>query len=108
MLYVDEEDFVTYNGLPVLGQKACASRGASRDVGMIVGTQRGIGIPRIIITQSTLAYTFGIPDADDRKMVARRIGFPDHRIGALQQYEFLAGSMGERTCGDRSESQHSM
>lgn len=56
---------------PKKGLLNLATRGRDRNISVFYGTQRPLGIPKIVYTESQHIYKFHLADEDDRKAVKK-------------------------------------
>ena len=84
---IDEITQVTNSTYPKMGLLNLATRGRDRHVSAFYGSQRPVGIPKIIYTESQNFYKFFLADLDDRKAMAKST-HPYMLAQAWDQYSF--------------------
>lgn len=68
---IDEITQLGNGTYPKMGLLNLATRGRDRNVSAFYGTQRPVGVPKIIYTESQHFYKFYLADLDDRKAIAK-------------------------------------
>ncbi len=97
--YIDEVTQLGNSTNPKMGFLNMITRGRSRDVTVLMGTQRPVGVPRIVFTETQYFYKFYLADMQDRKRVAEfthpvmiyqpksKYGFLFYKVGDRKVYE---------------------
>lgn len=97
--YIDEVSQLGNSTKPRMGFLNLLTRGRSKDVTVLMGTQRPVGVPRIVFTETQYFYRFYLADVQDRKRVTEfthpaminqpksRYGFLFYRAGDRKVYE---------------------
>jgi len=67
---VDELTLLAPSPDPPLGYLSCVTRGRTRDITLLVGTQRPRRVPLITFSEATWVFCFGLSDQRDRYRVA--------------------------------------
>ena len=68
---IDEVTQVTNGTYPKMGLLNLATRGRDKNVSAFYGSQRPVGVPKIIYTETQNFYKFYLADEDDRKRMAK-------------------------------------
>lgn len=98
LVYCDEVYGATEHGLTI-GHNRVLTRGRSRNVAIINGSQRPHLIPRNILTEAKNWYVFYLGDILDRVAVENFSGISREQIAALKPREFLFRRQGELVKG---------
>lgn len=98
LVYCDEVYGATEYGLTI-GHNRVLTRGRSRNVASINGSQRPHLIPRNILTEAKNWYVFFLGDLLDRVAVENFSGIPRDKIASLKPREFLFFRQGEPVRG---------
>jgi hypothetical protein len=93
--YIDELTQLGNSTSPKMGFLNMLSRGRSKDVTVLMATQRPVGIPKIAYTETQYFYRFYLADIQDRKRVAE-FSHPAMIYQPKAKYGFLFFHVGER------------
>jgi energy-coupling factor transporter ATP-binding protein EcfA2 len=73
-IYVDEIYCVVENNVAPRMYLACVTRGRSRNIRTISGSQRPVWIPKVVLTEAEHHVLFTLQNPDDRKIMAGYMG----------------------------------
>lgn len=91
---IDEITLMTQSNKPPLGLLSLLARGRSRDITVLIGTQRPRQIPMICFTEATEIFCFRLTDKNDRKRVAE-FTHPDMEIPVQDPHGFWHFRVGD-------------
>jgi hypothetical protein len=94
--YIDEITQLGNSTNPKMGLLNMLTRGRSKDVTVLMGTQRPVGVPRIVFTETQYFYRFYLADIQDRKRVTE-FTHPAMIYQPKSEHGFLFYKAGSRT-----------
>ena len=86
MVYTDETFATMKRSWATDGQRACLVQGRSKNVGMILSSQRPKGIDLRVLTEAQVFASFSLQERDDRKRMSGYMG--EEVMTPLPKYHF--------------------